>query len=429
MANLAEDIRLVVEQALPSPEIAALLGGAGTGMEPGPTVAHGSMGIFSDLDAAIAAAAIAQRELIGLPMDTRKSIIQAMRGVVLENNKSLCADAVEETGLGNLADKQTKTALAANKTPGVEDIVPMASMDELGLTLTCNAIGMIAGGNSVVFNVHPGAKRVSCRLVGLLNAAIMASGGPQNLLCAMRDPTIESASILMKHSEIALLVVTGGLGVVKAAMASGKKTICAGPGNPPCVVDATADIAKAGKDIVAGASFDNNVVCMCEKEVLAVAAIADILKGEMCRNGAFELTGSQIEAVTKLVIATPGGPDWEGAPNKAWVGKSPCDMARASPGADVGCRRRHRFRGEGRAWLPAFRHGPFAEYRYLVPDVQNHELLGVREERSPATPASDRAEPDTHPSRSRALQAKAIASPRTFTRERRCTLVGAFGIV
>ena len=109
--------------------------------------------------------------------------------------------------------------------------------------------------------------------------------------------------------------------MVKAAMSSGKKAICAGPGNPPCVVDETADLVKAGKDIVAGASFDNNVVCICEKEVLAVASIADRLKEEMRKNGAYELTGSQIEAVTKLVIADAGGPGKEGAPNKGFVGK------------------------------------------------------------------------------------------------------------
>ncbi len=125
----------------------------------------------------------------------------------------------------------------------------------------------------------------------------------------------------MKHPGVAILVVTGGPGVVKAAMASGKKAICAGPGNPPCVVDQTADIAKAGRDIVAGASFDNNVVCICEKEVLAVETIADRLKQEMRANGAFELTGAQIEAVTRLVVPDVPGPGTESAPNKDMVGK------------------------------------------------------------------------------------------------------------
>ncbi len=197
-------------------------------------------------------------------------------------------------------------------------------------TITSNSIGMIAAGNSVVFNVHPNAKGVSNRLVALLNDAIAGAGGPRNLLCAVAEPTIESAGELMKHRGVAVLVVTGGPGVVKAAMGSGKKAICAGPGNPPCVVDATADLAKAGRDIVAGASFDNNVVCICEKEVLAVDSIADRLKQEMKANGAFELTGSQIAAVTHLTIPSPKGPRAESAPNKDMVGKDAAFIARAA---------------------------------------------------------------------------------------------------
>ncbi len=278
MANLSDDIRVVVEEVLRSPDIKALLGGNA----PADDAVPEQSGIFPDVDSAVAAATIAQRELIALPLDTRRAIIEAIRRVVLWNNRDLSAQAVAETGMGNLADKQTKNALAANRTPGVEDIEPRVCTDEHGLTLTelapwgvigaitpvtnpiatitCNAIGMIAAGNSVVFNVHPNAKKISCRLVSMFNDAIHMEGGPRNLLCAVREPTIESANILMRHKGIALLVVTGGPGVVKAAMGSGKKAICAGPGNPPCVVDSTADIVKAGRDIVLGASFDNNVV-------------------------------------------------------------------------------------------------------------------------------------------------------------------------
>ncbi len=197
-------------------------------------------------------------------------------------------------------------------------------------TITSNSIGMIAAGNSVVFNVHPGAKGISNRLIGLLNRAVVAAGGPKNLLCAVAVPTIESAGDLMKHPGIGLLVVTGGPGVVKAAMGSGKKAICAGPGNPPCVVDETADIAKAGKAIVAGASFDNNVVCVCEKEVLAVEAIADRLKAEMRLNGAYELTGDQIAAVTRIALSGDAPSGRSTPPNKEMVGKDAAVIARAA---------------------------------------------------------------------------------------------------
>ena len=158
--------------------------------------------------------------------------------------------------------------------------------------------------------------------VSLLNQAIVKAGGPNNVICAMKNPTTETAQFMMKHPKIKLLVVTGGPGVVKVAMNSGKKVIAAGPGNPPCVVDETADIAKAGKDIVKGASFDNNIICICEKEILAVSSIADELKEEMKKNGAYELERNQVNRLTELIIEVPGGPGKEGAPNKKFVGKN-----------------------------------------------------------------------------------------------------------
>jgi acyl-CoA reductase-like NAD-dependent aldehyde dehydrogenase len=357
---LEDDIRQIVEQVLKNYDAATLLSESRGADQVSRQTTAGPLGrgTFGDIDSAVEAAAIAQRELAGLPLDLRCRLIEAMRATVLGANESLSREAVTETGLGNVRDKKAKNSLAARKTPGVEDVEPIAYSDEHGLTImerapygvigaitpvtnplatiTSNSIGMIAAGNAVVFNVHPGAKGVSCRLVGLLNEAIAREGGPQNLLCAIAAPTIESAGELMKHKGVALLVVTGGPGVVKAAMASGKKAICAGPGNPPVVVDATADIAKAGRDIVAGAGFDNNVVCTDEKEVLAVESIADQLKAEMRKNGAFELKGPQVEAVTRVALphATAAGPGKASPPNKDLVGKDPVVIARAA-GIDV----------------------------------------------------------------------------------------------
>ncbi|MBP7263941.1 MAG: aldehyde dehydrogenase EutE [Spirochaetia bacterium] len=371
MADLADEIRKIAEQVLQSPDIRALLAQSGSEAapaaqtqaapaQPAPALAPavqaapaGSRpGIYGSVDAAVAAAAVAQRELVALPLGKRKACLDAMRRVIAWNNRDLSTQAVAETGLGNVTDKMAKNTLAAEKTPGVEDVEPWVRTDEHGLTLTelapwgvigtitpmtnpiativSNAIGMIAAGNTVVFNVHPNAKGISNRLIGMLNEAIMAEGGPRDLLCAVAEPTLETAGQLMKHPGIQLLVVTGGPAVVRAAMGSGRKSICAGPGNPPCVVDQTADLVKAGRDIVAGAGFDHGIVCICEKEVLAVESIADRLKDEMKKNGAFELTGAQIDAVTRLVIADPGGPGKDGAPNKAWVGKAPADIARAA---------------------------------------------------------------------------------------------------
>lgn len=173
----------------------------------------------------------------------------------------------------------------------------------------------------MVFNVHPAAKRVSCRNVGLINEAVMRAGGPPNTVTAMVEPTIESAQALMTHKGVRLLVVTGGPAVVKAAMNSGKRAVCAGPGNPPVVVDETARIEQAGRDIVLGASLDNNVICVDEKEVFVVQSVADRLLKEMSRHGALVLTDPQQRALTAVIFKETRGPRKPGVVNRKWIGK------------------------------------------------------------------------------------------------------------
>lgn len=295
-------------------------------------------GVFEDMDRAIEAAHRAYKQIEALPLDTRAKIIEAMRECARRETQTLAEMAVKETTLGRVDDKIKKNLLCANKTPGIEILRPVAYSGDHGLmlterapfgvigaitpttnpteTITCNAIGMIAGGNAVVFNVHPGAKGVSNYFVDKLNEAITSAGGPENLVSSMAEPTIESAQKLMKHPGIRLLVVTGGPAVVKEAMNSGKRAIAAGPGNPPVVVDETADLMRAAKGIVMGGSLDNCVVCTAEKEVIAVAEIADLLKKYIVENGGFEVKGAQIEKLRKLVVADDGR-----HPNKDWVGK------------------------------------------------------------------------------------------------------------
>jgi acyl-CoA reductase-like NAD-dependent aldehyde dehydrogenase len=251
--------------------------------------------------------------------------------------------AREETGLGRYEDKVRKNLLVATKTPGPEDLVPIARSGDAGLMLTepapfgvigaitpvtnpsstiiCNAIGMVSAGNSVVFNAHPSAKRVSMATLQLLNRAIVSAGGPPEVLTCIAEPTIQSAGELMKHPLVRLLVVTGGPGVVQAAMGSGKRAICAGPGNPPAVVDATADIAKAGRDIVLGHSFDNNVICVDEKEVIVVDAVAEALKGAMKQAGAVELRPSDLARLEKVIFEKGAGPRGHAVVNRKLVGK------------------------------------------------------------------------------------------------------------
>ncbi|MDA3905610.1 MAG: aldehyde dehydrogenase EutE [Bacteroidales bacterium] len=309
------------------------------------------VGIFSTMDQAVLAAEVAFHELSKLTLEIRKDIIASIRKVSTDNIILLSKMASEETGMGRWEDKVIKNELAIKKTPGVEDIIPETFSDDHGLALVehasygvlgsispstnptasiiSNCIGMIAAGNSVVFNVHPAAKKVSNLLVSMLNKGIIEAGGPKNLIATVEVPTLESANTMMSHPKVAMLVVTGGPGVVKAAMKMEKKTIAAGPGNPPVVVDETADLVKAGKDIVNGASFDNNLICICEKETIVVESVADQLKVEMEKNGAYILSPDQVKKVTELVIADPGRPGHEGAANKDFVGKNASVIAKA----------------------------------------------------------------------------------------------------
>jgi acyl-CoA reductase-like NAD-dependent aldehyde dehydrogenase len=281
-------------------------------------------GVFGDPDSAVKAAQVAFEQIQHTPLEVRAKAIAAMREVGRRLAPELSRMAVEETGLGRIEDKIGKNLLVANKTPGMEVLSPRSVTGDHGLTLDerapygvlcsitpCtnatetilnNGIGMVAGGNSVVFNVHPSAKNVNNHFVRELNRAMIAVGYPANALCSVGQPTIESAQTLMKHPGIRLLVVTGGPGVVKAAMATGKKVIAAGPGNPPTLVDETADLAKAARDIGAGHSLDNNIVCIIEKEVIAVASIADELKEQFERIGAYMVKDSDVPKLEKLLV-------------------------------------------------------------------------------------------------------------------------------
>jgi aldehyde dehydrogenase len=246
--------------------------------------------------------------------------------------------------MGRVEDKILKNILNADKAPGPEVLETGAWSGDGGLTVTeyapygiigsltpstnptstvlCNSISMVAAGNAAVFNAHPGAKRCTNRTVQVLNRAIQKAGGPANLLTCTAEPTLESATALMHHKGIRLLVVTGGIAVVRAAMQSGKRAVCAGPGNPPVVVDETADIDQAGRDIVIGGSFDNNIVCTTEKETIAVDSVVDDLIGVMTRNGAIKLNSWQVERLWKAVTVKDRGPGKHADMNKDFIGKN-----------------------------------------------------------------------------------------------------------
>lgn len=300
------------------------------------SVPRGSNGVYTDAGEAAVAARRAFEQNERTSVATKVKMVEAMRRAVLANNDALARHAVEETGLGRYEDKLAKNKLVAEKTPGPEILRTVAYTGDHGLMLTerapygvilavtpttnptetilCNAIGMVAAGNAVVFNVHPSAAQTCNWCVHLLNEAIQSAGGPRDVITSVERPTIESAQVLMKHPLVRLVVVTGGPAVVKSAMASGKKTIGAGPGNPPAVVDETANLAKAADAIVRGASLDNNIVCIAEKEVIAVDSIAAELVRQLKQQPVLFLDGKQTRELEKVVL--------EGDHvNKAWIGK------------------------------------------------------------------------------------------------------------
>ena len=305
-------------------------------------IPRGRLGIYPDPDSAIAAARKAHEINERAKLADRGKWIAAMRDCTRRHVRELAEHAVAETGYGRVEDKVRKNTLCINKTPGPELLRPVAFSGDDGLTVVerasygvigsitpttnptetviNNGIGMVSGGNAVVFNVHPYAARVSAWFVHLLNEAITGAGGPENLLACVERPTIESAQELMRHPGVRLLVVTGGPAVVKTAMNAGKKVIAAGPGNPPAVVDETADLDVAAKHIVAGASIDNNIICTAEKEVVAVASIADALKERLARAGCLFVSEAQLRELEKVVLHPAQGGGHHA--NKDFIGKN-----------------------------------------------------------------------------------------------------------
>lgn len=297
--------------------------------------------VFDDVDSAVEAAQSAQKSLRAMSIKERERIITKIREKCLIYADRLAIMAVEETGMGRIEDKVIKHILVSEKTPGTEDLQTMAWSGDGGLTLVeqgafgviaaitpstnptatvfCNSIGMIAAGNTVIFAPHPGAKECSTLAVKLINEASLEAGGPENIVVTFTNPSIEITSELMNHKDIPLISATGGPGVVASACSSGKRALGAGAGNPPVLVDETADIESAAKAIIDGATFDNNLPCIAEKEVVAVDEICDELIEAMQRNDAYLLKDEAL--VKKLVNTVLIKKDGKLILNREFVGK------------------------------------------------------------------------------------------------------------
>jgi len=328
-------------------EVLARLGNGGHG-RPGKALP----GVYDEMEVAIERAAAGQKKLVKLNLEERERLIAAIRQTLRQHAEELAQLAVADTGMGRVEDKILKHHLVADKTPGTEDLITEAWSGDKGLTLVemspfgvigaitpstnpvatifCNVIGMIAGGNSVVFSPHPGARKCSLRAVELINEAILAAGGPEDIVVAISEPALEKTQVMFQHPAIDLLVATGGPGLVRAVLKSGKKAIGAGAGNPPVVVDETADIEKAGHDIMAGSTFDNNIPCIAEKEIIAVESVADYLLFNLLKNGGYHVKRREdIDTLANKVL------DNKGKPKREFIGRDAAVIAREALGLEL----------------------------------------------------------------------------------------------
>lgn len=284
-----------------------------------------SDGIFDTMDEAVEASYEAQKKYSSYSLEQREKLIQAMRKAIMDNAMEVANLCVKESGMGRVDHKYLKLKLIVEKTQGTEILRPEVYTGDNGLTLiehgafgvigaitpstnpaatvACNSICMLAGGNTVVFSPHPGALNSCLTMIRILNKAIKEAGGPENLITSVKAPSIENTNIMINHKRIRLVVATGGPGIVKLVLSSGKKAIGAGAGNPPVVVDETADIPKAARDIIAGCSFDNNLPCIAEKEAIVVESVYEELIKEFKKNRVvYELTNEEAEKLVGKVL-------------------------------------------------------------------------------------------------------------------------------
>ena len=315
----------------------------------GPVSTISSDGLFDSVEDAIKAAEAAQKKYVELGRDIRFKIVEAIRKASLEQNEKLAKMTVEETKLGRVEDKIKKNEVGALFTPGPEDLEIRTYSNEKGIvtiegapfgvigaitpmtnpvpTIINNTICMISAGNAVVYLPHPSAHKCTLEIFKIVHSAIVAAGGPPNLITAAKQSKIENAAAVFKSPDIDLIVVTGGPGIVRLAMKSGKRVMGAGPGNPPVVVDDTADIEKAAADIVTGASFDNNILCNEEKICIVMSSVLDRLLAAFQKNKAVVLSEEQAQKVAATVVK-------DGEIVKGYMGKD-CDVILKAAGIAV----------------------------------------------------------------------------------------------
>ena len=337
-------IRQVVSQVLSE------VGQAPTNHGPGYS---GRNGIFDCVDEAVSAAREAFEQLSAETMEVRGRIIKHIRQIAIADQVELGTMEMEETKIGRLDHKIEKLKTLGESTPGIEfmrsevfsgdhglAVIEHAPFGVIGAitpvthslpTITGNAISMIAGGNSLVVNPHPSGKRIAVEGVRRYNRTIHRETGIDNLICVIAEPTLETADAIFSHRDVALICVTGGPAVARAALNSGKRAIVAGPGNPPVVIDESADLDRAARSIITGGAYDNNLLCIAEKEVFVVADVFDDMMRAMEKAGAFRLNTSQIDQLTRAAIVSAGeGENRHDVPSRDFLGQDAAVLARAA---------------------------------------------------------------------------------------------------
>jgi aldehyde dehydrogenase len=322
IAEIAKEVvaRLRVQMQLPDKPAAAA-------PAPAPSVAARD-GVFSTVDEAVNAAYEAQKKLAALSLDERSKMVNIIVRICNERREELGRMEMEETKVGRLDHKILKLT-NMRFVLGVEAMRSEARSDSTGLciiehapwgvigmmlpvthsvpTMASNAINILAAGNTAVFGPHPSGAKVARYALQLFNREIERVFGFSNVLTTAREASIEAAEQIFNHPKVALLCVTGGTAVAQAAAKSGKRVIAGGPGNPPVVVDETADLDRAARCIIDGAAFDNNLLCTGEKEIFVVASVADAFIAAMRRAGAFQLDTAAIERLTRAAFTFEGG--------------------------------------------------------------------------------------------------------------------------
>jgi len=330
-----------------------------TQMQPAPVAAHAAApaqraaaardGVFATVDEAVNAAYEAQKKVAALSLADRKRIVDIIVRICNDRREELGRMEMEETKVGRLDHKILKltnmrlvlsvdslhTEARSNET-GV-CLIEHAPWGVVGMmlpvthsvpTMASNAINVVAAGNTAVFGPHPSGAKVAQYALQLWNREIERELGIANVFTTTIEPTIEAAEQIFHHPKVALLCCTGGAAVAKAAAQSGKRVIAGGPGNPPVVVDETADLDRAARCIIEGAAFDNNLLCIGEKEVFVVASVADAFIAAMKRHGGYQLDAAALYRLTKAAFSFEGG----GRPHlkKDLVGKDVAVLAKAA---------------------------------------------------------------------------------------------------